>query len=505
MSAARSDGFLGYPRGAWLIIGVEFWERFSFYGMLAILVLFLTGTVARGGFGWSSAPALSLVGVYSGAMYALPALGGFLADRFLGRRRAVAMGASCMLVGQALTASPAYLPWLLGLWRGAPLLPALRSLGAPLGEIARTPQISAAIAAHGSALDPAQGAAWLSQAYTLGAFGFYAALFLLIVGNALMKSTLVVLCGETFRSDDPRREGAFAYYYLGISVGAMLSGISVGLMSEHYGWAAGFALGAVGMAVALGLYLGLGPRWLRGIGERSEAVGSAAGSVPAPPRADPAETRRRVVLVLLLSGLMCIFSTGWFQMYGSWSLFIERSVDRSLGGFVVPVAWFSSINAVVVIAVAPLLAVLWVKLAARGRHVDIVWKFFFALIMAMLGNGLMYAAAWMAARGERVSIGMPFLGVSLLGCGEIVAWTATYGFVSRAAPAGYASMTMGAWYLMTLGLGGYLSGVTGAWVDTAGYAATFAGIAAAMAVGAGAALALRSVLIRLAARASVAL
>jgi POT family proton-dependent oligopeptide transporter len=159
----------------------------------------------------------------------------------------------------------------------------------------------------------------------------------------------------------------------------------------------------------------------------------------------------------------------------------------------------------VVIAVAPLLAVLWVKLAARGRHVDIVWKFFFALIMAMLGNGLMYAAAWMAARGERVSIGMPFLGVSLLGCGEIVAWTATYGFVSRAAPAGYASMTMGAWYLMTLGLGGYLSGVTGAWVDTAGYAATFAGIAAAMAVGAGAALALRSVLIRLAARASVAL
>jgi POT family proton-dependent oligopeptide transporter len=511
---ARSSGWLGYPRGAWLIIGVEFWERFSFYGMLAILVLFLTASGARGGFGWSSAPALALVGAYSGAMYAFPAFGGYLADRFLGRRRAVAMGATCMLVGQILTASPAYLPWLLGLWREAPLLSALRSLGVPLGQITRTPEVSAAIAAHGIALDPAHGAAWLSQAYALSTVGLYAALLLLIIGNAVMKSTLVVLCGETFQSDDPRREGAFAYYYLGISVGAMLSGFSVGLMSEHYGWAAGFALGAVGMAVALGLYLGLGPRWLRGIGERmpggavssgTVSGGAVSGNATTRRRPDSAETRRRIALVLLLSGLMCIFSTGWFQMYGSWSLFIERSVDRSLGGFLVPVTWFSSINAIVVIAVAPVLAALWVNLAARGRRIDIVQKFFFALVMAALGNGLMYVAAAMAAHGSRVSVWMPLLGVSLLGCGEIVAWTATYGFVSRAAPAGYASMTMGAWYLMTLGLGGYLSGVTGAWVDSAGYAATFAGIAAAMALGAGAALILRGALNRLAARASVAL
>lgn len=507
--AVRERAWLGYPRGAWLIISVEFWERFSFYGMLAILALFLTDDVAHGGFGWSSNSALALVGAYSGAMYAFPAFGGYLADRVLGRRRAVALGASCMLIGQCLTASPAYLPALLGLWHGRPLTGSLQSLGAPLGQLHRSAEVSAAILAHGASLDVAHGAAWLSEAYTASAIGFYAALFFLIVGNAVMKSTLVVLCGETFRQDDPRREGAFAYYYLGISVGAMLSGFVVGIASERYGWPYGFAVGAFGMAIALGLYLALGRRWLEGIGELAlhadEGPRGAAARRATDEAGNPAaaETGIRCLLVLILAVLMCIFSTGWFQMYGSWSLFIEHSVNRAIGSLVVPTPWFSSINAVVVISIAPIVAALWVRLAARNQSVDIVQKYFFAIIMAMGGNLLMYFAGTLAGQGARAPIWMPLLGVALLGCGEIVAWTATYGFVTRAAPAGLASVTMGAWYLLTLGLGGYLSGVTGKWVDSVGFTATFAIIAAAMGVGAGAALVLRAPLIRLAARAHV--
>lgn len=497
-------GWLGYPRGAWLIISIEFWERFSFYGMLAILALFLTGDVAHGGFGWSSAQALALVGTYSGAMYAFPAFGGYLADRVLGRRRAVALGASVMFVGQLLTASPAYLPALLGLWHRAPLLTTLRSIGVPLGQIAWQPGIAAAIAAHGAALDPAHGAGWLGEAYTASTLGLYGALLMLIVGNALMKSTLVVLCGETFDPGDPRRDGAFAYYYLGISVGAMLSGFIVGVVSERYGWPYGFAVAAVGMAVSLTLYLLLAPRWLGHIGGRGQVVGDAGGQET--PAAPAGETPRRIVLVLVLAVLLCVFSTGWFQMFGSWSLFIERSVDRSVGGlFVVPVAWFSSINAAVVILIAPAVAALWVRLAASHRSVDIVLKYCFALSMAMLGNALMCVAGLLTTHGGQAPLWMPLLGVALLGVGEIVAWTATYGFVSRAAPAGFASVTMGAWYLLTLGLGGYLSGLTGNWVDSAGFTATFGGVAAAMALGALAALALRAPLVRLAARAHVSL
>jgi proton-dependent oligopeptide transporter, POT family len=168
--------------------------------------------------------------------------------------------------------------------------------------------------------------------------------------------------------------------------------------------------------------------------------------------------------------------------------------------------WFSSfMNPIVVVCAAPLVAALWVRFAARNRTVDIIQKYFFALTMAMLANALMYVAGGMATHGAKAPMWMPLAGVSILGLGEIVAWTATYGVVTRAAPAGFVSATMGLWYLLTLGLGGYLSGVTGQWVDSIGYAATFGGIAAVMALGAVVALLARGPLLRLAARAGVTL
>ena len=255
--ASRAGEWAGYPKGAWLIIGVEFWERFSFYGMLSILVLFLTARPERGGFGWSASEALALLGVYSFSMYAFPALGGFVADRVLGRRRAVALGASFMLVGQVMLTSPVFLPELLGWWHGAPLLEALQELDMPLGLLRHSGALDAAIAAHGALLDGGAGAGWLRHAYLAAAVGFFVALFCLVLGNALMKSTLVVLCGETMSVDDPRREAAYAYYYLGISIGAMLSGIAVGWVAQAFGWHLGFALAAVGHGGGSRLLFGL--------------------------------------------------------------------------------------------------------------------------------------------------------------------------------------------------------------------------------------------------------
>jgi POT family proton-dependent oligopeptide transporter len=506
--AVRRRGWLGFPYGAWLIIAVEFWERFSFYGMLAILALFLTASQARGGFAWSAADALALVGLYSGSMYAFPAIGGYFADRVIGRRRAVAIGASCMLVGQVLLASPTFLPAMLGAWHRTPLLDALRALGVPLGQLVRSGTVAAAIATRGAALDAAHGAFWLDQAYRAGAVGFYAALLFLVVGNALMKSTLVVLCGEAFEPTDPRREGAYAYYYLGISVGAMLSGVIVGIVAVSYGWHFGFAVGAVGMTVALGLYLVLAPRLLPGIGVRPARRSSGAVDAAALKSSNshtPGEVPRRISLVFVAALLLGAFSVGWFQMFGSWSLFIEQSVDRSFGSFVIPVPWFSSINAAVVIMVAPAVAALWVHLAARDRPVDIVRKYAFALGTATLAHVLMYGSALSAANGTLASVWLPILAVMIFAIGEIVAWTATYGFVARAAPTGFASMTMGAWYLLTLGLGGYVSGFAGHWVDTQGFSMTFARIAVAMGAATAVALLLRRPLQRLAARAGVAL
>jgi proton-dependent oligopeptide transporter, POT family len=485
-----------------LIIGVEFWERFSFYGMLSILVLFLTGSPLHGGFGWPSGEALGLLGAYSGAMYAFPAFGGYFADRVLGRRRAVKLGATCMLIGQIMLASPVFLPALLGWWHSVPLLQSLHELGVPLGRMLPSDAVNAAIMRHGSTLDARFGALWLGQAYTVATVGFFVAIFLLILGNALMKSTLVVLCGETLSTDDPRREGAYTYYYLGISVGAMLSGFAVGSAAQVFGWGIGFAVAAAGMSVALGSYVLLAPRWLGAIGLLPDRRAPAAAAAT---KSAGKEARLRIGLLFVLAALLCAFSVGWFQLFGSWLLYIEKDVNRAVGSFIIPVPWFTSINAAVVIGLAPLVAAFWVRLGIRNQRVDIVQKYAFALAMVTIGHLLMYLSARNAAPAAPASVWIPLTALSLLGMGEIVAWTATYGVVSRAAPAGFASVAMGAWYLLTLGLGGYLSGFTGSLLETMGFAGAFGRVAAIMGVACVIALLLRGSLLRVAARANVSL
>lgn len=505
-AAPRPGEWLGYPKGAWLIIGVEFWERFSFYGMLSILVLFLAASPARGGFGWSATEALGLMGIYTFSMYAFPAVGGYLADRVLGRRRAVTLGSTFMLIGQVMLASPVFVPELLGWWHGAPLLQGLQNLGMPLGRLLPSPALDTAITQHGALLNARDGSAWLHQAYLASALGFFIALFCLVLGNALMKSTLVVLCGETMAPDDPRRERAYAYYYVGISIGAMLSGFVVGWVAEAFGWHFGFAVGAAGMTVAFCSYVLMAPRWFGSIGLHPD--GRALRSAPPTP-ASAARTRanalRRIALLFVLACLLCAFSAGWFQIFGSWLLFIERDVDRAVGTFVIPVPWFASMNAAVVFASAPLVNAFWKRLGARNQHVDIVQKYTFALSMVAGGHVLMYLAARHAAPTAPASVWFALISLSMLAIGELVAWTATYGLVSRAAPAGFASVAMGAWYLLTLGLGGYLSGLTGRLIDSAGFAATFGTVAVVMGAACVVAMLLRKPLSRLAGRADVTL
>lgn len=475
--------------------------------MLSILALFLTGSPTHGGFGWSAAEALALVGAYSGAMYAFPALGGYLADRVLGRRRAVAVGATFMLLGQAMLASPVFLPELLGWWHSAPLLQTLHELGVPLGHLGSSEALDAAIARRGAILDARAGVAWLRQAYAVATLGFFLAIFCLILGNALMKSTLVVLCGETMSASDPRREAAYAYYYLGISVGAMLSGVAVGTVAEDFGWHFGFAVAAVGMAVAFGSYMLFAPRWLANIGLRPDArtpgEDCAGGIVTAGSTDTRSQAARRIALILVLALLLCVFSVGWFQLFGSWLLFIERDVNRALGSFVIPVPWFASMNAAVVIVLAPLVAALWVRLGKQNRRIDIVQKYIFALSMVTIGHLLMYVGARHATPTAPAPLWIPLVALSLLAIGELVAWTATYGMVSRAAPAGFASVTMGAWYLLTLGLGGYLSGFAGRLVDSVGFPNTFGALAGCMGGACLVAILLRDLLARLATRAGV--
>jgi POT family proton-dependent oligopeptide transporter len=505
----KSPGWLGYPKGAWLVIVVEFWERFSFYGMLAILALFLTDKTEQGGFGWSDDRALIFVGFYTGAMYALPAFGGYLADKVLGRRRAVTIGAGLMLFGQVMLVSPWAIPALLSYWSSLPLLTALQSLGIPLGTLFQPDIVESAIHTYSARFSADDGSTWLMIAYISASLGLYIAIGSLIAGNALMKSTLVVLCGDLFAHGDARRDGAYTYYYLGIDLGGLLSGLVVGFVAKLYGWYSGFFVGAVGMAVAFSLFLTFGTSWLGAVGNAVQKVSHKATAEIEELRGQQHSADRkgllRLLLIAFLAMFLCAFSTAWFQIYGSWSLFLDRSVDRSIGDFVVPVPWFSSWNAAVIILMAPLTASLWVYLATRGKHVDIIYRYAFALACAAIGHLLMYRSAGIAASGAVASVWGPLVAIALLSIGELVAWTSTYGFVYRVAPIGYASATMGAWYLLTLGLGGYFSGVVGRQVDGLGYAKIFLAIGLSLGLLTLIAILARSTLKNLAAEADVVL
>jgi POT family proton-dependent oligopeptide transporter len=196
-SSARS-----IPASAWRLIVLEFWERFSYYGILAILVLFLTGSAEHGGFGWSDSRALDLLSKFAAIAFILPMIGGYVADRWLGTRRAVLIG-SCLLVA---------------------------------GNIA----IALAALMHASA-----------SAGTL----LYAGLSGVALGNGFFKSSLVTLLGSLIEGDDAARDRAFRYYYQAIMLGALAASLVVGKLADEIGWWSGFALAAAGMAISFAIFV----------------------------------------------------------------------------------------------------------------------------------------------------------------------------------------------------------------------------------------------------------
>jgi proton-dependent oligopeptide transporter, POT family len=416
------------PRGAWLIIMIEFWERFSFYGMLSLLALFLTANPAESGFGWTKAQTLTLVGLYSGLMYGLPAFGGIAADRYWGHRRAVLLGGICLVIGHFLMAGPHFVP----LFLGGNAVEALAALPV-LGEWKSPDGLSGTTA----------------LAYQWQAMSFYGALVALVLGNALFKASLAILLGQQFDDEDPRRDEGYAYYYLAINFGGVVAGLAVGWAGQAYGWHVGFSLAGFGMATALLAYLLLGHRLLRPEPKPNEIVADAQPIL---------NGGQRFALLGVLAFFLFVFEVGWFQLYGSWALFFDSSVNRDLGGFSIPVPWFEAFNSAVVIMITPFIVRHWVRRSARGDALDIVTKYGFALLAMAAASGVMAAVSM---QGGRVSALWPLIAIALLSIGEAVAWISTYSVVYAAAPPQSRAAAMGIWYMLTLGAGGWAAGKVG--------------------------------------------
>ena len=408
---------VGQPRGLWVLFATEMWERFSYYGMRALLVLYLISASddpQNPGFGWMEGDAYRLYGLYTWAVYLTPIFGGMLADRFLGTHRSMLLGGVIIAIGHFLLA----LTERFAISQGVPV------------DLQTGP----------------------------GAVGcFMLGLFFVIVGTGFFKPCVAVMVGQLYGPDDPRREGGFTVFYMGINVGAMLAPLVAGTLGETVGWHWGFGAAGVGMIAGLITYQFLRPRYLEGIGlapERS-AVASRRPALPL----DRAEWQRvGVILLLALFGNIA-FWAGFEQAGSSLNVFAAQSTDRTLWGLLddpFPATWYQSVNPASVILFAPLFAALWLALGKRGIEPSTPVKFCLGLWLLGLAFIAMVAGA-IEARSGLAGPQWLLITFVVVTWGELCLSPVGLSMVTKLAPAHLQSFFMGLWYF-TFSLANLLAG-----------------------------------------------
>ncbi|MGR5530554.1 peptide MFS transporter [Vibrio alfacsensis] len=414
--------YFGHPRGLFLLFGTELWERFSYYAMRAILVLYLTDATMNGGLGWSTKDALDLYGIYTGLVYITPLIGGYLADNYLGQRRSILIGGALMAIGQFTLAMPADI----------------------LG---------------------------LSSLHT-----FYLGLALLICGNGLFKPNISTMVGDLYNEGDNRRDGAFTIFYMGINIGALLAGVISGSVTNEFGWKAGFVAAGIGMLISLVMQMTFAQSWLGDIGREPAAKRDLALKKSAKKEPLTKEEADRIKVILVMSMFTIVFWAGFEQAGGLMNIYTQQYTDRMIGGFEVPAAWFQSLNPFFIITLAPVLAVLWVKLGKREPNSPAK----FALAMFFLALGFLCMVGAVIEQGGDTAVKTSMLW--LVGAfffhtlGELCLSPIGLSLVTKLAPLRLASLMMGAWFGCNA-IANYVAGYVGSHVGELGALAIFSGIA----------------------------
>ncbi|MCY9875341.1 peptide MFS transporter [Vibrio natriegens] len=419
--------YFGHPRGLFLLFGTELWERFSYYAMRAILVLYLTDTTMNGGLGWSTKDALDLYGIYTGLVYITPLIGGYLADNYLGQRRSILLGGALMAIGQFTLALPA------------------DALG-------------------------------LGSLHT-----FYLGLALLISGNGMFKPNISTMVGDLYNEGDNRRDGAFTIFYMGINLGALLAGVVSGSVTNSFGWKAGFVAAGIGMLMSLVMQISFAQSWLGDIGREPAAKRALANQKSTKKQPLTKEEVDRIKVILVMSLFTIVFWAGFEQAGGLMNIYTQQYTDRMIGSFEVPAAWFQSLNPFFIITLAPVLAVLWVKLGKREPNSPV--KFAMAMFFLALGFLCMVGAVLEQGGDTTVKTSMLWLVGAFFfhTLGELCLSPIGLSLVTKLAPLRLASLMMGAWFGCNA-IANYVAGYVGSHVGELGAMAIFSGIAASATV-----------------------
>ncbi len=460
--AALENGFMGHPKPLRPLFFTEMWERFSYYSIRPLLVLFMVASVGSGGFGFDEVTASAIYGIFAGSLYLAAVPGGWLADNWLGQERALWWGSIIIALGHLCIALSAF----------------------------------------------------------FGMTLFFVGLMCIVLGSGLFKTCISVMVGALYPKGDSRRDGGFTLFYMGINIGALLAALIVGVFKEKGMWHVGFGVGGLGMLVSLLIYRfiaqknlsryaqakGIEADWEKSNG-RYNNIGRwvlvflaalaaivmlvSTGIMPfAPavvasymtyiiaavvliyfavmfisPRLDKSDKLRLLICFILIIG-STLFWSSFEQQPTSFNLFADNYTDLNVLGFEIPSIWFQSLNPLFILILAPIASILWVKLGNRGLEPNSMTKFALGMLLAAAGFALMvFASKSILTNDGGLASPLWLVGsLFLLTLGELALSPVGLSAMTKLAPKGMQGQMMGLFFasvamgnLVAAFFGGYVS------------------------------------------------
>lgn len=460
MNTATSTG---HPKGLYTLFATEFWERFSYYGMRGFFVLYLTATLVNGGFGLEKTDAYDIYGIFTALVYVTPIIGGILADKLIGQRKSIYIGALLMALGQFTMAASVH-----------------------YGEL---------------------------DSLTARQMSLYLGLGLLIIGNGFFKPNISTMVGGLYSSDDPNKDGGFTIFYMGINLGAFVTNFVGGSLAEKVGWEYGFIAAGIGMVASTIWFF---------FRETSVLSGETGNAVGMPPKDDPTTKLKlnnkdwlniiayviglsaitfgtvwalmnmpseiidwtvriiavggfgylgitifqntsgntewsRVGVILALAVFNVIFWSGFEQAGTSFNTFANEYTNRDVFGFEVPASWFQSINAVFIIILAPIFTIMWTKMSEAKVNPRTPVKFALSLVFLGVGFGIMALANDSYTESKMLISPMWLVMVYLFHTvGELFMSPIGLSMITKLSPTKIVSVMMGLW-MGSIALGNFLA------------------------------------------------
>jgi len=380
-----------HPKGLFLCFSLETWERFGFYGVRALLVLFMTKALM-----FSTQKAGTVYGYYLGFVYLTPLLGGYIADKFWGRNKAIIIGSLIMALGQFMLAGVAFMN----------------------PEVVNDKFI------------------WL----------FYLSLIIIILGGGFVKSNIFTVVGAMYEKNDPRRDSAYTIFYMGINLGAFLAPIVCGFLGERVGWGWGFGTAATFMMIGIIHYMMFCKTQLPESVQHPASRDKHGTKINHEPLTK--EEKQKLAVIFIMAFFNIFFWAAMGQAGSSLTLFAEHSTARyiSLLAWQVPTSWFQSLNPIFIVALAPLFSSLWVNLAKKQMEPSVIYKFVWGLVLASLSFLLMVLAVMVYEVSGPVSM-LWLVAVYLIQTvGELCLAPIGFSLISKLSPVKFASFIMGLWF-----------------------------------------------------------